>query len=315
MSNLARRLLIAAVGIPAVVFISMAGGILFLLLVCLLSTLALREFYRLVESKGVMPLKAAGAVAGLLLVIAFYHRGIEMALADWCVSHGGGLLFPSLHQLLMIIALLTVVGVTVIELFRNRPSPIMNIATTLFGVVYVSFFFGTLVGLRELFNPFDIPVPRYFPEAASFADPSVAVALDRWGGLTIVCLFASIWLCDSAAYAVGIPLGKHKLFPRVSPKKSWEGAIAGLLAGVAGMLAARSWFLPYLTLTDAIVLGFIVGGLGQIGDLVESLLKRDASVKDSSNLIPGHGGVLDRFDSLLFVSPLVYLYIDFVVFS
>jgi phosphatidate cytidylyltransferase len=215
----------------------------------------------------------------------------------------------------MIIALLTVLGVTVIELFRNRPSPIMNIATTLFGVFYVSFFFGTLVGLRELFNPFDVPVPRYFPGEASLADPSVAAALDRWGGLTIVSLFASIWLCDSAAYAIGIPFGKHKLFPRVSPKKSWEGAIAGLLAGVAGMLAARTWFLPFLTITDAIVLGFIVGGLGQIGDLVESLLKRDASVKDSSNLIPGHGGVLDRFDSLLFVSPLVYLYIDFVVFS
>jgi phosphatidate cytidylyltransferase len=124
-----------------------------------------------------------------------------------------------------------------------------------------------------------------------------------------------IWVCDSAAYYIGSAFGKHKLFPRVSPNKSWEGAIAGFIFAVVTAVAAKYLLLDYLRTDQAVILGIIVGIFGQLGDLFESLLKRDAGVKDSSNLIPGHGGVLDRFDSLLVVSPLVYLYLDFVVFK
>jgi phosphatidate cytidylyltransferase len=130
----------------------------------------------------------------------------------------------------------------------------------------------------------------------------------------VIALFASIWLCDSAAYFAGRALGRTKLFERVSPKKTWEGAAAGFVFAIGAFLLARVLVLPYLTVTSAVVCGAIVGVFGQVGDLAESLLKRDAGVKDSSALIPGHGGVLDRFDSLLFVSPLVFLYLDFIVF-
>jgi phosphatidate cytidylyltransferase len=101
----------------------------------------------------------------------------------------------------------------------------------------------------------------------------------------------------------------------VSPKKSWEGAVFGFVGALITMLVARLLVLDYLRFQDAVIIGIIVGVFGQVGDLVESRFKRDAGVKDSSAIIPGHGGVYDRFDSLVFVAPIVYLYIDFVVLS
>jgi phosphatidate cytidylyltransferase len=101
--------------------------------------------------------------------------------------------------------------------------------------------------------------------------------------------------------------------PGVSPGKSLEGCVAGLVTAVAAALGAQASFAKYLTLPDAVVLGILVGVFGQLGDLVESLLKRDAETKDSSHLIPGHGGVLDRFDSLLFTAPIVYYFLLFQV--
>ncbi|MDP3829833.1 MAG: phosphatidate cytidylyltransferase, partial [Ignavibacteriaceae bacterium] len=110
-------------------------------------------------------------------------------------------------------------------------------------------------------------------------------------------------------------LGKHKVFPRVSPKKSWEGAIFGFVFSIIAMIVAKYVFLEFLKLEQAIIIGAIVGTVGQMGDLIESLFKRDAGVKDSSNLIPGHGGIFDRFDSLLVASPVIFLYIKYFVGS
>ena len=123
----------------------------------------------------------------------------------------------------------------------------------------------------------------------------------RWGGYTVISIFVMIWICDSAAYYAGSAFGKHKLFPRVSPNKSWEGTFFGFIFAVITAVAAKYIVLDYLPLGSAVIIGVIVGSVGQLGDLIESLLKRDAGVKDSSQFIPGHGGVLDRFDSLLLV--------------
>jgi phosphatidate cytidylyltransferase len=133
------------------------------------------------------------------------------------------------------------------------------------------------------------------------------------GGYLIISIMIAIWVCDSAAFFIGSAFGKHKLFPRVSPNKSWEGAVAGFVFAIVSMIAAKAIFLDILTLTDSIIIGTIVGTVGQIGDLVESLVKRDAGVKDSSAIIPGHGGIFDRFDSLLFTAPVVYIYLHFTV--
>jgi phosphatidate cytidylyltransferase len=171
---------------------------------------------------------------------------------------------------------------------------------------------GTLIYVRELF-PYGFPVHKFFP--TSYAGDAELAAISRWGGYTIVSIFASIWMCDTAAYFGGSIFGRHALFERVSPKKTWEGSAFGFIAALLTMIIARATVLDYLRLQDALVIGGIVGVFGQLGDLVESRFKRDAGVKDSSSLIPGHGGVYDRFDSLVFVAPIVYLYIDFVVLS
>jgi phosphatidate cytidylyltransferase len=117
---------------------------------------------------------------------------------------------------------------------------------------------------------------------------------------------------DSAAYYVGCNFGKHRLYPLVSPKKSIEGALGGLGGSIAGTLLARFTFFPQLTLTDALLTAIVIGALGQTGDLFESLLKRSFGVKDSGSIFPGHGGVLDRLDSIIFAAPAAYYYAVYV---
>jgi phosphatidate cytidylyltransferase len=314
LSNLTTRVIVALVGIPLIVLLTMAGGFAFFLLVAAISTLGLVEFYRLARERGASPQTVTGLVFGLAVNLAFFHGPVQFALLGAANRAGIGLPFPSMPQLLMIVLLIFIPLTLVVELFRNRPGPMQNIAVTLLGVVYVAFFLGTLVGLRELFVWPDFPVYAHFEINGAGVPPAVAETIYGWGGLTVISLFAAIWICDSAAYFAGLSFGRHKLLERVSPKKTWEGAMAGGIAAILAFVAARALFLPYMSLTTAVVCGLIVGVFGQIGDLVESLLKRDAGVKDSSALIPGHGGVLDRFDSLMFAAPLVYLYLDFVVF-
>jgi phosphatidate cytidylyltransferase len=187
-----------------------------------------------------------------------------------------------------IILVLTVL-VTLIELFRNKGSAIQNIGTTLLGILYIGFFTDALLGIRELY-------------------PRIEYLYLR-GGYLIISILATIWICDSAAFFGGISLGKHKLFSRVSPKKTWEGAIFGFVFAILTMLLAKVIILDFLSWTSVVILGIIIGTIGQIGDLIESLFKRDAGVKDSSSLIPGHGGIFDRFDSLLYTAPVILLYL------
>lgn len=113
---------------------------------------------------------------------------------------------------------------------------------------------------------------------------------------------------DTAAYYTGSLFGKHRLYPQVSPKKSIEGAVGGLFGSIAGTLLARASFFPQLTITDVLLTAIIIGVVGQTGDLFESLLKRSFGVKDSGSIIPGHGGVLDRLDSIIFAAPITYYY-------
>lgn len=196
-------------------------------------------------------------------------------------------LFNSYHCVIAFLIILLI-----FELFRNNGSAILNVGTTMLGVFYLGVFGSTIVGIREFYPNID--------------------GLYNNGGYLIISIFASIWICDSAAFFGGTALGKHKLFLRVSPKKSWEGAIFGFVFAILAMILANNLVLDFLSLKDAIIIGIIIGTFGQIGDLVESLLKRDAGVKDSSNLIPGHGGIFDRFDSLLFSSPIIYLYLTYL---
>lgn len=167
-----------------------------------------------------------------------------------------------------------------------------RIAATLFGVIYLGFTLSFCVLLRALPN-----------------------------GLAWICVgLAVVWIGDTAAYLGGRAFGRHKLHERVSPKKTWEGSIAGLFGSVAAALVVRAvlvqldlWSGAPLRVTDCIAVGLFGGMLGQIGDLAESLLKRAVGVKDSGTMFPGHGGMLDRIDALLFALPGVYFYAKFVL--
>ena len=316
-SNLMSRVLVAIVAIPVIVYVSYRGGALFFLFVTAISFLALREFFSLAEAKGTSPQKQLAVLAVLCINLSFFHERLQFFILPYFVDNGTGISLLSKLQLLLVVIASFIILSLMVELFRNKGSAMSNVGYTFLGVMYIGMCGGTLIGIRELYG-IEFPywlLQRTIGSNAGFSDIFVHSVTYVWGGLTIISVLVSIWMCDTAAYFGGKAMGKHKLFPRVSPHKTWEGTMWGFVAAVGTMIVAQKFFLPYLELHQAVMIGTIIGSFGQVGDLVESLMKRDAGVKDSSTIIPGHGGVLDRFDSLLFVSPILYLYIDFVVLS
>lgn len=310
--TLGTRVAVAIVVIPLILWVTMQGGYFFFTFVALISGLSLYEFYVLAEKKGAFPLKTVGIIAGFFINGVFIYERLQVEIFRFFEARGMHLSMFSQLQLLLVLELVILLIVPLIELFRRKGSPTVNIGTTILGVFIISLFFGTLISVRELF-PYGFPVYKFFQ--TGLADELQLQQINRWGGFTVISLFVTIWICDTAAYFGGVTFGRHKLFESVSPKKTWEGAIFGFVFAILTMIFAKALFLEYLRMQDAVIIGGMVGVFGQLGDLVESRFKRDAGVKDSSSIIPGHGGVFDRFDSLVFVSPFVYLYIDFVVLS
>lgn len=318
--NAITRVVTGVVAIPIVIGAIWLGGWVFFLFVALISSGALLEFYWLTEKRGALPNKKLGIIAGLLLTFAFMHGVSDAFFLDlFGVEQAPATVMLARFALVLGVLLLFAIATMIDQMFRKEGSPILNNVATFAGVTYISLFLGTLVGIMQLFAT-QIPFGTYLGSygghwLSTFTDFGSVQDWSPYGGATVIAILVTIWTCDSAAYYAGRSLGKHKLFERVSPKKTWEGSIAGALAAVGAMIGLRAWIVDYLTLGDAIAIGAIVGIFGQLGDLAESHLKRDAGVKDSSQLIPGHGGLFDRFDSLLFVAPLVYLYLNFVVLT
>jgi phosphatidate cytidylyltransferase len=181
--------------------------------------------------------------------------------------------------------LLVVMLLFLLELFMTAGSPLLNLGSALAGLLYVNLSFGALLRLRM--------------------EP-----MNGTGEAMVLLMFICIWATDISAYFGGSLAGgkliRRKLFPRHSPHKTWEGFFFGLGGSVAAAFVFSS-FVPFLTRETALLAGALIGLFSPAGDLIESMFKRDAGVKDSSALIPGHGGVLDRFDTVMFVAPFVYL--------
>ena len=176
-----------------------------------------------------------------------------------------------------------------IEMGRNKLNPTRNMGITILGIMYVPVLLGSVIALRNL----DTVYSTYFT----------------------VSMVVAIWSCDSVAFIFGMKWGKKKIFPRVSPNKSWVGSLAGFVSTFVVYYGLHvQGILPDLTLLDVAVFSIITGFFGQAGDFAESLLKRDAGVKDSGKLLLGHGGVLDRFDSIIFASPLTYAYLSIIYY-
>lgn len=180
---------------------------------------------------------------------------------------------------------LTLAGLFLFEMFRKAPS-FERVANTFLGVMLIPWCLAHLVNIRMI-----EPYGEYF---------------------TYIVFFA-VWANDSAAYAIGCWLGKHRLKEVVSPKKSWEGAIAGFVVAIAITMLLWDMFYPNITWQQAFVLGACLSVLAQVSDLAESLFKRNAGVKDSSGILPGHGGVLDRFDAFLLSAPVIYYLVLFMI--
>ena len=190
------------------------------------------------------------------------------------------------HQITVLgLFCLAVIGLFIIEILNAKIEPLHNISNTILAILFVPTLLGTIIHLRQMDHIY-------------------------YSNVTLL-LFISVWLCDTAAFIFGTKLGKKKILPKISPKKSWVGSFSGFVASMLTFFIA--WKFDYLggsySLTDCLVFGFISGVFGQFGDFGESLLKRDVGVKDSGDILRGHGGILDRFDSLLFSSPMIYIYL------
>ena len=279
-SELTKRVAVSAVGIPLALFIVYLGGWALTVLIAVIAAMGALEFYRLAQHRGVRAFRVLGAAlaASAVVIATVTADSAEAAAWSWRVFIAAALLIAT------------------VSIFRRgvAGAPLTVTAVTLFGALFVGGTLAYAVLLRE----FDLS--RY------------ALHDNRWAGPALLVFpLVMTWLSDTSAYFGGRSMGRRKLIPSVSPGKTVEGAIAGVLGTViTGALYAHfvlggALGLPVTALFGAAA-GLIVSPVAQLGDLAESLLKREAGVKDSGTLLPGHGGVLDRFDSLFFSIPVTY---------
>jgi phosphatidate cytidylyltransferase len=268
------RTITALVGIAiAVVLVFWPGGLPFAIAIGLISVGGVMEFYRGVRRIGVRPVEWAGILATILFVTSM--RTYERVTI--------GSVFPATLTLLLILSFL-------VELIRKKRAPLVNVGVTVFGAIYVGWLISHLVVLRELHG--DVTVYGY---------------TNTVGAWLVMYTFVCTWACDTGAYFIGRYYGRTRIAAKLSPNKTLEGAVGGLVCAV--LIAAIAGLVIKLPPQHALALGVIFGVASQLGDFSESAIKRELTVKDFGTVVPGHGGILDRFDSLLFTGPLAYYYI------
>ncbi len=273
--NLASRVIVAVVMIPAIVFLAFRGGDIFLYFILVISLLSMYEFLR----NGGVPLLSPLFLVPLIgvTVSVFFTSMGRLPI-------GGGIL----------LGVFLIVGILLVtDDVRHKIDHFSRLTYIVWGSFYVG-----------LLHPFVFLVRG---EAAWMEPPP--------GQWWIFFLLGAIWLGDSFALFIGKHFGRHQLMPSISPNKTIEGFF-GCFIGVFIMAAiCKATVLPHINTIHFIAMSLLIGVFGQLGDLVESLWKRSLGIKDSSNLIPGHGGVLDRFDSLIFAAPVLYIYLRYIIRS
>ena len=268
MNNLATRSLTAVFFVIVMVGSAVLGQTVFSVLLLIITILSLNEFITIVSDDKIQP------ASWPTLIIGGITYGIFASMAM-------GVLTPL--SLLAIIPF--IFSLFIVELFRAKAHPFINIGTSLMGIIYISVPFGLMM---YFFDPITLSGPLHY-------------------GIVLGFLFI-LWLNDTGAYFVGSLIGKHKLFPRISPGKTWEGSAGGALFALL-----TAWGLSFLfrqlDVSQWLILAIITVISGSLGDLVESMLKRSLGIKDSGNILPGHGGMLDRFDAVLLAAPFVFVYL------
>lgn len=265
------RSLLRRIGV-SILMVTLAGLVtfyfpnwIFSLLASALIGLGLLEFFNIAEKKGVFVYKYFGIIVGMLVpVIIYFQRG------------GEG--YFTLEPFFIVIACLFIFVLQFIR--RDGSQALVSIAVTLFGLLYIAWFFSFFVELK------------FLPDGAKLV--AFLIIVTKMG--------------DVGAYFVGNFFGRRSLIPRISPHKTVEGTIGGLVFSFLSAMASKS-YLPYFHYGHLAILGLLLGILALLGDLAESLLKRDCGVKDASRNLSGFGGILDLIDSLLFTTPIFYFYV------
>jgi phosphatidate cytidylyltransferase len=279
LSNLAARVLVAVIAIPLVIGVVYVGGVLLALTLGIAAALAARELYGVAEHGGYTPLTRTGTTLAFLLPLGVHY------------FHTGQFVPPEIA-----LGAIVILAIFALVLFRRSPEqhPLGAAAITLLGVLYTAGFLSFAYALRY---------HNY-------------VVTARAGSALVFYPFVLTWISDTAGYFVGRAFGRSKLMPSVSPGKTREGAVGALVFCMLASWAYAHWVLvPFASLGVrtgiALAIGAAIGVSVQLGDLVESLLKREGHVKDSSHLLPGHGGMLDRIDGMLFALPVAYFLFTF----
>jgi phosphatidate cytidylyltransferase len=239
---------------------------------------ALWEFYVICEAKGLKTFKVWGVIGAVALISGswFFYRRRDVVMMSYDFD--------------VFILLLFALGVFIRQFpQKHNQRGLETMAVTLFGLIYVAWL-GNFITRINFANPY--------------------------GRFYVMLLVVVTKFTDIGAYLTGSTIGRHKMIPRISPKKTWEGTFGGIAFAVGGAFLCR-WIMPgemsVITNFHAVVIGLLLGTAAVIGDLAESLIKREAGVKDSSGVLPGHGGALDLVDSLLFTAPLLYVYMRLVL--
>ncbi|TSA28955.1 MAG: CDP-archaeol synthase [Bacteroidetes bacterium] len=246
-------------------------GILF----CVVALVGLWEFYTLFTSGTIHPQRLYGTAAGAIIYLAI----VVVSRVD--IS---GIPFnPAFIPVLVAIPVLFLPFV--LEIFRKQSHPLFNIAITVTGILYIP----VPLALLNLMNGPDVVRFQQLP-------------------ILLTGFFILTWFYDTGAYLYGKQFGKHKLFERISPKKTWEGTIAGIVVALLTAVGLHC-IAPAIPLIDWLIIAILILVFGTFGDLAESLFKRSLDIKDSGTILPGHGGILDRFDTIFISAPFVFLYL------
>lgn len=260
--------------ITGVVFLLvMVSAILFdpvslLALLSLITIMCMAEFYSVQLLKRIRTYTVFGIVIGIFSLLITY-----------------GVIFYSVTPLAYFLLVPAVLSIPVIELYHKSSRPIANIANTVWGIIYIA-----------------------FPASFALAITSYVMGKGVYRPWMLLAMFIFIWLNDTGAYITGRFLGKHKLFERISPKKTIEGAIGGIVIAIGGSCVI-AMYVTELTILQWNIAALIVAVTAIYGDLIESLFKRYFDIKDSGNSLPGHGGFFDRFDSFIFATPFYFVYL------
>lgn len=268
MSNLTQRIITAVIGASLVISAILYSESTFLLLLLTIVVLGTKEFYSHIRHDGQQPQLLPGM---LLAILPFVSPLVESGLG------------VSLNFLPLVLLLPYLIFIR--ELYSKAEKPFTNIALTLLGVIYLSF-----------------PLFLFYLYSFQGATP------DHYHPTNVLGYLFILWAGDTGAYFTGRFLGRHKLFERISPKKTWEGFAGGLVLSLIVAWVVGSYYSNFDRVTWMAV-GCIIAITGALGDLVESLFKRSIAVKDSGSILPGHGGILDRFDGLFISAPFVFVYL------